>query len=85
MPLVTALNHAVLFGSDVDRSVEFYSKALGMSVIASRPGAAAFMRAPGSTNHHDLAVMQVPTPPPLLNFVTKPNIPEDPYDHKFRF
>ena len=28
---------------------------------------------------------QVPTPPPLLNFVTKPNIPEDPYDHKFRF
>ncbi len=28
---------------------------------------------------------QVPTPPPLLNFVTKPNIPKDPYDHKFRF
>ena len=34
-----------------------------MNVIASRPGSAAFMRAPGSTNHHDLAVMQVTNPP----------------------
>jgi catechol-2,3-dioxygenase len=66
MPKVTGLNHAVLFVSDVDRSTEFYKKALGMSVIAGRPGMASFMRAPGSTNHHDLAVMQVAssTPPP---------------------
>ena len=63
MPKVTALNHAVLFVSNVDRSVDFYTKALGMKVVASRPGAAAFMRAPGSDNHHDLAVMQVPTRP----------------------
>ncbi len=66
MANIRGLNHAVLFVSDVDRSAEFYQKALGMKVIASRPGAAAFMRAPGSDNHHDLAVMQVPTaaPPP---------------------
>lgn len=66
MPNVTGLNHAVLFVSDVDRSADFYQKALGMTVITGRPGRAAFMRAPGSTNHHDLAVMQVPTeaPPP---------------------
>lgn len=60
MPQIKGLNHAVLFVSNVDRSVEFYTKAFGMSVIASRPGQAAFMRAPGSSNHHDLAVMQVP-------------------------
>ena len=66
MPKVTGLNHAVLFVSNVDKSAEFYTKALSMSIVASRPGAAAFMRASGSTNHHDLAVMQVPsaTPPP---------------------
>jgi catechol-2,3-dioxygenase len=66
MPKVSGLNHAVLFVSNVDRSADFYQKALGMKVVASRPGAAAFMRAPGSDNHHDLAVMQVPTkaPPP---------------------
>lgn len=60
MPRVKGLNHAVLFVSDVDRSVDFYTKAFGMKVIATRPGQAAFMRAPGSDNHHDLAVMQVP-------------------------
>jgi catechol-2,3-dioxygenase len=59
MPKVRSLNHAVLFVSDVERSREFYKKALGLSVVAERPGAAAFMRASGSENHHDLAVMQV--------------------------
>ena len=60
MPRVKSLNHAVLFVSDVGRSVDFYTRAFGMKVIAERPGQAAFMRAPGSDNHHDLAVMQVP-------------------------
>jgi len=66
MTRVTALNHAVLFVTDVAASVEFYARVLGMSVVAERPGAAAFMRAAGSANHHDLAVMRVPTaaPPP---------------------
>jgi catechol-2,3-dioxygenase len=67
MAMVSRLNHAVLFVSDVDRSAAFYKKVLGMETIASRPGQAAFMRAPGSTNHHDLAVMSVganaPRPP----------------------
>ena len=40
MPKVKGLNHAVLFVSNVDRSAEFYTKALSMSIVASRPGAA---------------------------------------------
>jgi catechol-2,3-dioxygenase len=66
MPRVTKLSHAVLFVSDVDQSRPFYEKAFGLETIASRPGAA-FLRAHGSENHHDLAVMEVgkqaPNPP----------------------
>ena len=66
MPKVTRVNHAVLFVSDVDRSTKFYTDALHLDSVAQRPGQATFMRAHGSDNHHDLAVMQVPTkaPPP---------------------
>ena len=67
MAMVSRLNHAVLFVSDVDRSAAFYKKVLGMEPVATRPGQAVFMRAPGSSNHHDLAVMSVganaPRPP----------------------
>ena len=38
MARVTALNHAVLFVTDVAASVEFYARVLGMSVVAERPG-----------------------------------------------
>ena len=58
MPRVTKLSHAVLFVSDVEQSRPFYEKAFGLETIASRPGAA-FLRAQGSENHHDLAVMEV--------------------------
>ena len=66
MPKVTRVNHAVLFVSDVNRSTEFYTEALKLDIVAQRPGQASFMRAHGSDNHHDLAVMQVPSkaPPP---------------------
>jgi len=58
MPKVTKLSHAVLFVSDLERSLPFYEKALGLQHITGRPGAA-FLRAPGSENHHDLALMEV--------------------------
>jgi catechol-2,3-dioxygenase len=58
MPKVTKLSHAVLFVSDLERSVPFYEKALGLQRVAGKPGAM-FLRLPGSENHHDLALMEV--------------------------
>jgi catechol-2,3-dioxygenase len=66
MPRVTRLSHAVLFVSDLERSQPFYEKAFGLEVVTGRKGAA-FLRAPGSEQHHDLALMEVgqqaPNPP----------------------
>jgi catechol-2,3-dioxygenase len=54
---VRRLNHAVLFVSELHRAVEFYQRVLGMTVIAGEPRAnAAFLRAGGSDNHHDLGL-----------------------------
>ncbi len=55
------LNHAVLFVRDVDASVAVYSSVLGFRVAETIPGQAAFMRAPESTNDHDLGLFQVGT------------------------
>ena len=58
---ITRLNHAVLFVSDVSRSVAFYRDVLGFVPIASMaslPGAA-FLQAPGSTNDHDLGLFEM--------------------------
>lgn len=56
------LNHAVLFVSDLQRSVTFYEQAFGMTVMAREPRAnAAFLRLPRSGNHHDLGLFQVGT------------------------
>ena len=55
------LNHAVLYVRDVDRSVAFYRDVLGFTAIegmASLRGAA-FLRAPGSTNDHDLGLFEI--------------------------
>lgn len=52
---VRRLNHAVLFISDLARSVDFYGRVLGMREIARVPNAA-FLRAAGSPNHHDLGL-----------------------------
>lgn len=56
---VTRLNHAVLFVRDLDRSVEFYKKVFGFEEIAREGGVMAFLRAAGSTNHHDLGLLAV--------------------------
>ena len=59
------LNHAVLFVSDLERSVAFYEQAFGMTVMAREPRAdAAFLRLPGSGNHHDLGLFGVGAQPP---------------------
>jgi catechol-2,3-dioxygenase len=53
---VQRLNHAVLYVRDVDRSVAFYTEALGFRVVAGMPGRAAFLQAEDSTNDHDLGL-----------------------------
>ena len=64
---VKRLNHAVLYVQDLDRSVEFYKAAFGFEEIAREGGQMAFLRAAGSTNHHDLGLLAVgpnaPRPP----------------------
>jgi len=51
------LNHAVLYVSDLQRAVRFYTEAFGMQVTATEPRAdAAFLRLPLSGNHHDLGL-----------------------------
>lgn len=51
------LNHAVLFVSDLARSVQFWTDAFGMQVVVREPRAnAAFLRLPRSGNHHDLGL-----------------------------
>jgi catechol-2,3-dioxygenase len=56
---VARLNHAVLYVRDLDRSVDFYSRAFGFEEIAREGGVMAFLRAAGSSNHHDLGLFQV--------------------------
>src|SRR5262249_3979109 len=58
---VFRLNHAVLYVRDVAESVAFYRDVLGFGYTElgdSVPGAA-FLRAPGSTNDHDLGLFQI--------------------------
>jgi catechol-2,3-dioxygenase len=52
------LNHAVLYVRNVERSKQFYESMLGFNVVGEFPGAA-FLRAPDSTNDHDLGIFQI--------------------------
>ncbi len=56
---VTRLNHAVLYVRDVAATREFYENVLGFKTLIWREGQAAFFRAPGSTNDHDLGTFQI--------------------------
>jgi catechol-2,3-dioxygenase len=56
---VRRLNHAVLYVSDLGRVVDFYRYALGLELRTEIPGRAAFLRAPGSANDHDLGLFEV--------------------------
>ena len=53
------LNHAVLYVRDVATSVAFYRDVLGFEVITDLGGKAAFLRADGSSNDHDLGLFQI--------------------------
>lgn len=53
------LNHAVLYVRDVATSVSFYRDVLGFEVISEMGGRAAFLRADGSTNDHDLGLFAI--------------------------
>ena len=63
---IRRLNHAVLFVSDLERSLAFYRDIFGFKVIA-REGRMAFLRAEKSENHHDLGLLEMgakaPRPP----------------------
>jgi catechol-2,3-dioxygenase len=58
---VRRLNHAVLYVNGLGRSVDFYTQVLGFEVRAEVPGRAAFLRAPGSVNDHDLGLFDIGT------------------------
>jgi catechol-2,3-dioxygenase len=56
---ITRLNHAVLYVRDVQVTRDFYEEVLGFQTLIWMPGRAAFFRAPGSTNDHDLGTFQI--------------------------
>jgi len=64
---VSRLNHAVLYVRDVDVAVEFYTTVFGFEVVDRIRNFAAFLRAAGGENHHDLGLFavgpQAPRPP----------------------
>lgn len=54
---IRRLNHAVLFVSDLERALTFYTGVLGFRVVDREEGMnAAFLRAADSQNHHDLGL-----------------------------
>jgi len=55
---VQRLNHAVLYVRDAQRSSAFYQDVFGFEVVVELPGAA-FLRAAGSENHHDLGLFSL--------------------------
>jgi catechol-2,3-dioxygenase len=58
---VRRLNHVALKVRDLDESADFYTRVMGFTEDVGRFGndVLAFLRAPGSTNHHDLALLQI--------------------------
>lgn len=56
---IQRLNHAVLYVTDAERTASFYEEVLGFTRLSAPGSAAAFLRAPGSTNDHDLGVFSI--------------------------
>ena len=56
---IKRLNHMVLYVRDVERAKAFYRDVLGFKITTERPGRAAFLRANGSDNHHDLGLFAI--------------------------
>lgn len=53
------LNHAVLYVRDTARSVAFYRDVLDFEVVTEMGAGAAFLRAAGSSNDHDLGLFGI--------------------------
>lgn len=53
------MNHAVLYVRDAQVHRRFYEDVLGFSTVIDGPGPFVFMRAPASTNHHDIAFFSI--------------------------
>lgn len=64
---VRRLNHAVLRVRDLKRSLAFYETVLGLEPVAQIGNVMAFMRTPGSENHHDLGLARVGPDAPAPN------------------
>src|SRR5256885_13930405 len=58
---VRRLNHAVLYVHGLQQTVDFYRSTLGFEVRLEIPGRAAFLRAPESSNDHDLGLFEIGT------------------------
>jgi catechol-2,3-dioxygenase len=57
---VQRLNHIVLYVSDARRTAAFYGDVLDFKTLTELGGGKAiFMRAPGSTNDHDLGLFEI--------------------------
>jgi catechol-2,3-dioxygenase len=58
--VITGMNHAVLYVRDARRQQRFYADVLGFETVIDGPdGAFVFMRAPASSNHHDIAFFSI--------------------------
>ncbi len=58
MTTISRLNHAVLYVRDAAAAARWYGEHLGFDVVTELPGAA-FLRASGLDNHHDLGLFSV--------------------------
>ncbi|MGH9105395.1 MAG: VOC family protein [Acidimicrobiales bacterium] len=56
---VARLNHAVLYVRDAEVTAAFYERVLGFERLPMGLPGAVFMRAPGSTNDHDIGLFSV--------------------------
>lgn len=75
MAKVHRLNHAVLHVSDAGRSAAFYAEVLGFVTVTDvGDGAAVFMRAAGTENHHDLGLFSVGAAPAGSSTAPRPGL-----------
>jgi catechol-2,3-dioxygenase len=56
---VHRLNHAVLYVRDARKAAQFYNQAFDFETVVDAGGRAVFMRAPASSNDHDLGLFSV--------------------------
>ena len=61
---VRRLNHAVLYVSDLDASVDFYTAVFGFEIAMAIPGRAAFLRVCARVRRAQERATARPAPPP---------------------